>query len=290
MKISGFTIVRNAIQYDYPVIEAICSVLPLCDEFVVAVGKSDDQTLDVIKGIGSDKIKIIETVWDDSKRSGGEVLAIETDKAFDAVSVDSDWAFYIQSDEIVHEKYHQIIKDTLLQWEKHKEVEGIVFNYLHFYGSYQYIGNSRRWYRKEVRVIKNDKAIRSFKDAQGFRKNGRKLFVKPVDAYIYHYGWVKHPAMQQAKQKSFNKFWHSDQWLEKNIAQTDDFNYHQIDSLAKFSDSHPAVMQNRIKEQNWEFEYDLKNAKLNMRYKISDWIEKISGWRPGEYKNFKMID
>lgn len=289
MKVSGFTIVRNAIQYDYPVVEAICSILPLCDEFIVAVGKSDDKTLDLIKNIGSPKIKIIETVWDNSKRDGGEVLAIETNKAFDAVSADSDWAFYIQSDEIVHEKYHQAIKETLLKWKEHKEVEGVVFNYLHFYGSYQYIGNSRRWYRKEVRIIKNDKAIRSFKDAQGFRKNGRKLFVKPVDAYIYHYGWVKHPAMQQAKQKSFNKFWHNDQWLEKNIAKTDDFNYHQIDSLAKFNGSHPAIMKKRIDEQNWEFEYDTENVKLTMRYKISDWIEKISGWRPGEYKNFKMI-
>jgi hypothetical protein len=98
MKVTGFTIIRNAIKYDYPVVEAILSILPICDEFVVAVGNSEDETLHLIKNIDSDKIKILETVWDDSLRKGGKVLAIETNKAFDAISKDSDWCFYIHSD------------------------------------------------------------------------------------------------------------------------------------------------------------------------------------------------
>src|SRR5687768_16681264 len=106
MKVSGFTFVRNAIKYDYPIVEAIRSILPLCNEIVVAVGKSEDDTLHLIQSIGSDKIKIIQTVWDDSLREGGRVLALETDKAFKAISPDSDWAFYIQGDEVLHEKYH----------------------------------------------------------------------------------------------------------------------------------------------------------------------------------------
>jgi len=49
MKVSGFTFVRNAIRYDYPVVEAIQSILPLCTELVVAVGNSDDDTLQLIR-------------------------------------------------------------------------------------------------------------------------------------------------------------------------------------------------------------------------------------------------
>jgi len=90
MKVAGFTIIRNAIKFDYPVVEAINSILPICDEFIVAVGNSDDETLQLIKSINSPKIKIIETVWDDSLRQGGQVLAIETNKAFDAISKDVD--------------------------------------------------------------------------------------------------------------------------------------------------------------------------------------------------------
>jgi hypothetical protein len=289
MKITGFTIVRNAILYEYPVLEAISSILPLCDEFIVSVGKSEDDTLRLIEKIQSPKIKIIESHWDESKRSGGEVLSFETNKAFDAISTDTDWAFYMQSDEVIHEKYLPIIKETLLKWEKHKEVEGIVFNYLHFYGSYDYVGNSRRWYRREVRVIRNDKSIRSFRDAQGFRKNGRKLNVKPIDACVYHYGWVKHPSKQQAKQKSFNKLWHNDHWVEKNVGNLNEYDYNQIDSLQKFEETHPTVIQKRVKDQNWKFVFDASQTQWSLKSKISNWIEKISGWRLGEYKNYKII-
>ena len=90
MKVSGFTIVRNAIKYDYPIIEAITSVLPLCDEFVVAVGNSEDATLELIRKIPSPKIRIIETIWDDNLRKGGRTFALETDKALQAVSEDAD--------------------------------------------------------------------------------------------------------------------------------------------------------------------------------------------------------
>ena len=194
MKVTGFTIIRNALKYDYPVVEAINSILPICDEFVVAVGNSEDETLQLIKNINSPKIKIIETVWDDSLRKGGQVLAIETNKAFDTISKDTDWCFYIQSDECVHEKHLLAIKNAMQTYKDDKKVDGLLFNYVHFYGHYNYIGNSNRWYSKEIRIIKNDKSIRSYKDAQGFRKlDDSKLNVKQIDAEIYHYGWVKTP-------------------------------------------------------------------------------------------------
>ena len=185
MKVAGFTIIRNAIKFDYPVVEAITSILPICDEFIVAVGNSEDGTLQLIKNINSPKIKIIETVWDDSLRQGGQVLAIETNKAFDTISKDVDWCFYIQSDECVHEKHLASIKEAMQKYKDDKQVEGLLFNYIHFYGTYNYVGNSRRWYRKEIRIIKNDKSIRSYKDAQGFRKtDNSKLHVKPISTEI----------------------------------------------------------------------------------------------------------
>jgi len=72
MKVSGFTVIRNAIKYDYPVSEAITSILPFCDEVIVAVGNSSDGTLDLVKQIESPKIKIIETAI---QRHGIEKLA-----------------------------------------------------------------------------------------------------------------------------------------------------------------------------------------------------------------------
>jgi hypothetical protein len=175
-----FTFIRNAVQYDYPIVEAIKSILPLCDEFVVAVGKSEDNTLQLIQSIQDTRIRIIETEWDDSLREGGRVLAVETDKAYQAISDDVDWCFYIQGDEAVHEKYHPAIRNAMETYKDMPNIEGLLFDYLHFYGSYDYVGSSYRWYRKEVRIVRKRKDIYSYRDAQGFRKGAnQKLTVVP---------------------------------------------------------------------------------------------------------------
>ena len=128
MKVSGFTIVKNAVKFDYPVVEAITSVLPLCDEFIVNVGVCDDGTLELIQAIDSPKIKIIQSDWDDTLREGGKLLAVETNRAFDAVSADSHWAFYIQADEVLHEKYIDIIRAAMELHKHNLHVDGLLFN------------------------------------------------------------------------------------------------------------------------------------------------------------------
>lgn len=290
MKITGFTIIRNAIKYDYPVVEAITSILPLCDEFVVAVGNSEDDTLNLIRNINSPKIRIIETVWNDSLREGGRVLADETNKAYDAISADTDWCFYIQSDEVIHEKYHGAIRSAMQKYKDDPHVEGLLFNYVHFYGSYSYVGNSRRWYRREIRIVRKNNSIRSYKDAQGFRKtDNTKLHVKAIDAAVFHYGWVKPPKAQQAKQENFHKMWHDDEWMKKNVAVAEEFDYSNIDSLEAFKDTHPAVMQARVDRMNWQFSFDKLQIRLSAKDKLLLFIEKQTGWKVGEYRNYILL-
>lgn len=289
MKVAGFTFIRNAIKYDYPIFEAITSILPICDEFIVALGSSEDETEQLILSIGSPKIKIIHTVWDESLREGGKVLALETDKAMDAISSDADWCFYIQGDEVVHEQYLPVIQAAMQKHASNPSVEGLLFKYEHFFGSYEYVGDAPSWYRREIRIVRKDPQIRSYKDAQGFRKNGRKLFVKQIEAYVYHYGWVKNPHYQVEKAKSFSKYWHSDQWIESKIPEIEMFDYSEVDSLKAFSGTHPQVMIPRINRQNWKFIFDLKKKKLSFKNKFKSVVEKYTGWRIGEYKNYKKI-
>lgn len=290
MKVTGFTIIRNAIKFDYPVVEAITSVLPVCDEFLVSVGDCDDGTMELIKSINSPKLKIMQSVWDDRLREGGKLLSIETNKCFDAIDSSTDWCFYIQSDEVVHEKYHRAIREGMETYKDDKNVDGLLFNYTHFYGSYNYVGSSLNWYKNEIRIIRNTKNIRSYKDAQGFRKtDNTKLNVKLIDATIYHYGWVKPPKAQQAKQENFHKMWHDDEWMKKNIATVEEFDYSQIDLLEEFKETHPVVMKERVARQNWNFKYDPSKIKLSLKDRIKLFIEKNTGWLPGEYKNYKQI-
>jgi len=289
MKVCGFTFIRNAVKYDYPVEEAIKSILPICDGFVVAVGKSDDNTLELIQSISPTKIRIIETIWDDNLREGGRVLAEETNKAFMAISEEFDWCFYIQGDEVVHEKYLPAIRQSMEDNLANSNVDGLLFGYRHFYGSYDYVGESYRWYRNEIRIIRNNKNIYSFRDAQGFRKDDNLMLkVKPVNAFIYHYGWVKDPRAMQKKQEDFNKLWHDDNWIEKNVVKSEEFDYSAIDVLTKFTDTHPEVMLDRIKRINWKFDYDLSCNKMKAKDKLKRFLERL-GISFGQYKNYKLI-
>ncbi|MBS3913766.1 MAG: glycosyltransferase family 2 protein [Bacteroidetes bacterium] len=290
MFVSGFTIARNVVRADYPLREAVFSILPVCDEFVISVGDSDDRTLEYVKSFGDPKIKIIETKWDDNLRVGGRVLAQETNKAKDAVNSNADWLFYIQADECLHEKYLSKIRDKMQSELKNEEIDGLLFDYKHFYGSYDYEGDSRKWYRQEIRVIRNNPQITSYRDAQGFRLgNADKLTVVHSGCTMYHYGWVKHPKLQQAKQEQFHRMWHDDNYMKKNVYQSGDFDYHSIDSLAKFNGTHPAIMQARIDKQNWVFDHDISKKKFNLKSGLLYFIEKLTGWRIGEYKNYKLL-
>jgi glycosyltransferase involved in cell wall biosynthesis len=287
--ISAFTIVRNALKYDYPIMESINSLLPIVDEYVVAVGQSEDETLQLIRSIKSDKIKIIETVWDDSLREGGKVLAVETNKAFAAVNTHADWCFYLQGDEVIHEQDYTVILDACKKYLPDKRVEGLLFKYLHFYGSYDYIGDTRSWYRNEIRIVRNDPRIQSYRDAQGFRMDGRKLNVKPIDARIYHYGWVRDPGKQQAKQQTFHRYWHTDDWVKENVSQADEYDYSTIESLQLFKGTHPRAMQERIKRMNWKFTWDASKTTMGLKKRILYSIEKLTGIRLFEYRNYRII-
>ncbi len=295
MKVSGFTFIKNAIKYDYPVVEAITSVLPMVDEFIVCLGDSEDATNDLIASIGSDKIKTIHSVWDNSLREGGKVLAIETDKALQATAADSDWLFYIQADEVVHEKYHANIINAMRQYKDDKKVDGLLFNYTHFYGSYKYIGDGRSWYTHEIRVIRNNKKIRSYRDAQGFRfDDNTKLRVKKIDASIYHYGWVKNPLTMFEKVMNSGKLYHTDDTihtLETAIKTKDNqFDYARVDTVKLFAGTHPAIMKERVAKENWTVEIDTNKKKFkNAKYAFLYFLNKQFGWRPFEYRNYIKI-
>ncbi len=289
MKVTGFSFIRNGIKLDYPIVEAIQSILPICDDFIVAVGNSDDETLALIQSIEPQKIRIIQTVWDDTLRENGAVLAVETNKAFQEIEKDSDWAFYIQGDEVIHEKYLPIIKAAMLAYKDNFKVDALLFNYQHFYGSYDYLGASNSWYKDEIRVIRNNKSFYSFKDAQGFRKgNNEKLHVISIPAFVNHYGWVKDPRAMQQKQESFHKLWHDDDWLDKNVAKAESFEYEKhVSQLVKFTDSHPKVMEERLQRVNWKFDYDISMSKRSTKDLLKDLLLKI-GINPN-YQNYKLI-
>jgi len=289
MNVNGFSFIKNAIKYDFPVVESIKSALPLCDKFYVAVGKSEDDTLNLIRSIDKNKIVIIETEWEEHVSEGGSVLALETYKAFRALPVETDWAIYIQGDELFHEQDYETIRNAMKLYHNNNKVEGLLLNYLHFYGSYSYVAESYVWYPKEIRVLRYNPAIYSYKDAQGFRKgDNQKLKVKQIEATIYHYGHVRPPKVMQAKFQNSSRFYHDEEWIKKTFPK-DSFDYlEHVGELKRFQSEHPKLVQPRIDRLNWEFDYDPSMNNPSFKKRLKHFLRRYLGIDLG-YKNYILL-
>ncbi|MFQ6618020.1 MAG: glycosyltransferase [Fidelibacterota bacterium] len=293
MRLSGFSFVRNGVKLGYPVVESILSILPICDEFVIAVGKSDDGTLEKIKELNDSRIKIIETEWDPKLFVKGAINAVQTNIALSRCT--GDWCFYLQADEVVHEKYLPVVVKKLRKYLKNPEVEGFLFSYIHFWGSYKRYQKARNWYRREVRIIRNHMGIKSWQSAQGFRKNGKKLKVIDSGAYVYHYGWVRPPRLMKQKIIALDRLHHSEKWIKsKHHPKSETFDYGSPRNLAIFRGTHPKVMEHRIKSDPSHFSNHpskvVKHPHDSIWMRFRTFLEdEILNYRIGEYKNYILL-
>jgi len=293
MKISGFSYVRNGFDYGVPFLEAYQSILPVCDEFVVTVGEGNDGTKEAIQKLNDPKIRIINTVWDMSLRANGKIFAQQTNMALDAIT--GDWAFHIQADEVIHENDIYKIKEAVERNDNDKRVEGFILPFIHFWGGYDHIRTSRRVHKNEVRLFRNGLGVRSYRDSLGFRKyrdfkayandteKGEKLRVKKIDAPIYHYTEVRGPGAKTKKASAIGAFY------EKNDGKPVQKEEYGYDRLEKFTGTHPRLMSEKVKAQDWEYVFNPKKAVWRTKDRIMQPIEDILGFKIGEYKNYKLI-
>jgi glycosyltransferase involved in cell wall biosynthesis len=286
MKVSGTTFIRNATIYNYPVVEAIKSILPICDEFIVNVGDSIDNTEEMVRGINDKRIKIIHSVWDENLREGGKIFALQTNIALKEAS--GDWIFHINADEAVHEEDLDKIYTKMKENFGNKKVEGLTFEFIHFYGSYYTYQKARNWYRREVRVIRNGLGIMAYRDGQGFRKeSGKKIFTVPSGAKIYHYGWARSPVAMKEKVLYFSRFWHDDQWIEEKIqSKAPEEIFGDLANLRIFTGTHPKVMQEKVNDEGLLFILQLREKYLSRRKPleaIRDFLRRIYIF---EYRGF----
>jgi hypothetical protein len=311
MKISGFTFLKNANKLFYPIEESILSILDLVDEFVVALGQGDgdDTSLEILLKINSPKLKIINTIWDFKEFPNGSTYAQQTDIAKEACT--GDWLFYLQGDELIHESQKERIKIACNKYLNATEVEGFVFDYLHFWGDYEHYFSDHCWYKKEIRIIRNLPEIHSWKDAQSFRwipdfkgndyfrtDKTRKLNCVNIEVDIFHYGWVRPPQIMKNKENQANQNYNL---KSKKDSFDINFDYGRMDYCKIYKKTHPALMQQRIKNLNWKNllryngiavinRHKMKHEKL--KYRILIWIEEkiLNGYVIGGFKNYKLLN
>ncbi len=316
MTISGFTFSRNSQKYCFPIKESIQSILPVVDEFMVALGDcdKDDKTRQEIESIGSSKIKIIDTVWDIEGFPDNTVYAQQTDVAKNACK--GEWLFYLQNDEIVHERDHQLIRSAFERYRDNVEIEGLLFEYKHFWGDYDHYHHAHSWYPREIRIIKNKSDIHSWKDAQSFRRftqfdsashnynkkrHSHKLRVASIGAAIFHYGWVRPPEVMTNKARIGNPALAQKDFKGDRPSLPDLFDFGPLDRLAVYQGTHPQVMSELINKCNWkeQLQYSGKrnfNRPLykheRLKYRFLSWLEYtfFNGRQVGGFRNYEIVD
>lgn len=304
MRISGFTLIRNGLSFEYPFLESLASLTPLCDEIIVNVGKGDDTTIDKVLEFSRTsiqcKILVFENDWDldkNEKKRNGSILSEQTNFALDRCS--GDWCLYLQADEVLHEGDYLKLRNALNRAENLDNVSGLVFDYVHFYGSYNVIHQSRSAYKREIRCVRKDPRICSIGDAQSFRFcDGGKLPVISSGARIFHYGWVRSPSAMREKTYFMDQLYHdsstlSPEQIKSHIPHTGkNYVYKKFWGLKNYEGDHPRVMQSRIDMQNWHWNFEDSPWvwKWSDLIKIFlDLIERASGYRLFEYKCFRLL-
>ena len=286
VKVSGFTIVRNAIKLDFPVEASIRSILPLCDEVVVNVGRSDDETLALVRSIGDPRIRILETEWDMTRRN--TVLGLETHRAMRACL--HPWGVYIQADEVLHESSVDELRATIQAVHHDPRIEGLLLRYVHFYGGFDTVATHRRWYRREVRIVRlaRELDIRPYQGAQGFRvgPDHRKIRARLTAAQMFHYGWAR-PAHALREKRDLGRTMYPWRNADASLPLLA-----WMPGLQRFRGTHPAVAQRWVEARQVDPERVIGPRKFRwrfLRYYISTAIERLTGARIFEFRNYEII-
>ncbi|HNV27825.1 MAG TPA: hypothetical protein PKJ83_01740 [Cyclobacteriaceae bacterium] len=298
MTISAYTYVRNGLAMGYPFIQSILSVIDIVDDFVVVLGDSTDCSREAIDALKSPKIRVLDTVWDMQLKTGGKLFAQQSNLGL--AEMKGDWVIHIQADEVFHENDTTKLLDYIKRYDSNPRVEGLLFPFLNFRGDYNHIHTGRKAHRFEIRAFRNNPLIRAYRDSQGFRKfsseeayrqneKGNKLRVVKIDVPVFHYNFVRSPKQMKEKTIFFQKFFHEGEELEKKIRSLQEFDYNQVDKLEKFDGDHPKSMASIIANKDWDFVYDAKKAKISLRHQFLNKIEDWTGYRIGEYKNYKLV-
>ena len=278
MKVSGFTFLRNGQKLGYPFVESIRSILPIVDEFVIALGPSDDRTEEMLRGMGDAKLRIIPTQWNERIRSDYSVkgFVFGQQKSIALFNCTGDWAFYLEADEVVHENDLPKIRAAMERHLNDDRVEALVFDYLHFYGNANTYAWSPRWYRSEVRILRN--TIPSWASEGLFfnivetHKKSRYPRAAHTGATIYHYGWVRSEAQMDSKSSAVQKFWRDTPPTKADYSQVDPA------TLKLFSATHPKVMQawlqpgKGIFRTNPNYRISSREKKHRLMLKVEQWL------------------
>jgi glycosyltransferase involved in cell wall biosynthesis len=294
MKVSGFSFIRDGVRLGYPFEESIRSALPVCDEFIVAVGASDDGTWERLQAMDEPKLKLLPTQWNEQCRRHGFVYGQQ--KMIAQYNCSGDWAFYLEGDEVLHERDHERLRAAMHHYLDDDAVEVLAFDYYHFYGDARHLHVSSQAYRRAARIIRN--RLRSLapdglywvmiKDRtwHGGRNKRRTRYPRAaaLNIPIYHYGNARDARFLKIKAATGNQYWATDVFYDIY----GDIDPHQI---GPFEGDHPAVMASWLQTHaspGFEFNPAHRLTRRERKHRVLAKLEKRLG-RDFSKRHFKVI-
>ncbi len=262
--LGAFGIYKNVILRDYCAIESISSILPEVDRFIINIGVSEDKTEELIRDTFGDnkKCHIFTSPWTQGRDYPGiGFLSEQTNLAL--YKLDTQWAMYLQADEVMHENDSRQLKDWIDRAEREDSI-ALTFNYLHFYKDYNHLRkdykNGGDAYDREIRCFKNTGDIFSWGDAQSFTTTSlsldprgpqplmhetQLLLDSPLN--IYHLGWVHEPKVMLDKKRYLADFYNiSEPGRNEKIPENESGGYDFQEEVLEFKGEHPKIMRERI--------------------------------------------
>jgi len=276
VKVSGFSFIREGVLLGYPFVESLRSLLPLVDEFILAVGESDaDDTLERLRALNEPKLKLVPTRWNEHMADRGFVYAQQ--KMIAHYHCGGDWAFYLEGDEVLHEDDLPRIRAALERHHPDPRIEALAFDYHHYFGSPHWRAIGPGWYRRAVRLMRNDRRWFSpdglFSLVMDRNRRGRYPRAALAGATIHHYGHVRRIAAMRAKNARVGRYWGHDHPL---------FEGYRLDpkQLTRYDGPHPALVRPWLAEAaETEFQPDphWRPSGKDRRYRAQLWLEQRLG-------------
>ena len=274
MFVSGFTFCRNLIRLDYPFLESMQSMLPLVDELVVAIGDSDDGTLESVEALKTKnpQIKIIKTVWDKSLFDNGKIFSQQTNVALSHVNKSADWAIHLQADEFFHEEDYDKLRASMERYKDDKSILGLMLRQKYFYGDYWHTNPYAG--RRLLRIVRADGSVESVGDSSGFARKSDGQYIgkeqqglwRYADGWLYHYGFVNDPQKLQEKIRAKAELYHQGGASAEDAAKIAAKQYipENMAIMKPFKGQHPSLMKGRV--EKFRTRYTLPSRWLNPEF------------------------
>lgn len=263
--VSGLTIIRNGVRLNYPFIEAIRSALPICDEYIVVAGDSDDETLERLAELKDDRVKVIHTEWSPRVTPRKCLLAQQTNIGLGFCR--GAWCLYLQGNEVLHERALPRLRNLMETHERDDSIEAMLLERLTFWSDYRhYLAVYPRRFKYTARIIRPNIGTYSIRDGMSFAVfdnfSTRGRYPRAIDtgADLYRYDYV-HSVEQQAR-----KFADAVHRSGTSVKADENYfyEYYPRQFIARFTDSHPEVMAQRVASSSGESSLDLQRCRLDL--------------------------